>query len=179
MIRVVLPGSRNPDADILLSRIQGSKRHRIPDPDPQHCSTQFIITNLVGLPCPPEPERWGGSWVCVGPARDWTSWPGQSACPPRLPPPRSSRPSSLHGLSCLWNVCVCSMQCCGTGSVSDGFGPHRSRSISTMYGSGCRFGSGSLYLQAKIVRKTLIPTVLWLLYDFFIFEKWCKCSFNK
>ncbi len=27
-------------------------------------------------------------------------------------------------------------------------------------------GSGSFYLQAKIVRKTLIPTVLWLLFDF-------------
>jgi hypothetical protein len=27
MIRVLIPGSR----------IQGSKRHRIPDPDPQHC----------------------------------------------------------------------------------------------------------------------------------------------
>jgi hypothetical protein len=28
-------------------------------------------------------------------------------------------------------------------------------------------GSGSFYHQAKLVRKTLIPTVLWLLYDFF------------
>jgi hypothetical protein len=27
-------------------------------------------------------------------------------------------------------------------------------------------GSGSFYYQAKLVRKTLIPTVLWLLYDF-------------
>ena len=40
------------------------------------------------------------------------------------------------------------------------FGPpgSGSRSISTRYGSG--FGSGSFYNQAKIVRKTLIPTVL-------------------
>ncbi len=29
-----------------------------------------------------------------------------------------------------------------------------------------RYGSGSFYLQAKLVRKTLIPTILWLLYDF-------------
>ncbi len=29
-----------------------------------------------------------------------------------------------------------------------------------------RYRSGSFYHQAKIVRKTLIPTVLWLLYDF-------------
>jgi hypothetical protein len=31
-----------------------------------------------------------------------------------------------------------------------------------------RYGSGSSYHQEKIVRKTLIPTVLWLLYDFFL-----------
>ncbi len=45
------------------------------------------------------------------------------------------------------------------------FGPHGSGSISTYevrYGSGSR----SFYDQAKIVRKTLIPTVLWLPYDF-------------
>ncbi len=29
-----------------------------------------------------------------------------------------------------------------------------------------RYGSGSFYNQAKIVRKTLVPTVLRLLYDF-------------
>jgi hypothetical protein len=34
------------------------------------------------------------------------------------------------------------------------FGPPESRSISQMY------GSGSFYQQAKIVRKTFIPTVL-------------------
>jgi hypothetical protein len=34
------------------------------------------------------------------------------------------------------------------------------------------------YHQAKKVRKTLIPIVLWLLYDFYL-EKWIKCSFNK
>ncbi len=44
------------------------------------------------------------------------------------------------------------------------FGPpgSGSGSISTRY-----HGSGSFYNQAKIVKKTLIPTVLWLLYDFF------------
>ncbi len=40
------------------------------------------------------------------------------------------------------------------------FGPPGSGSIST------RYGSGSFYHQAKIVSKTLIQTVLWLLYDF-------------
>ncbi len=45
MIRVVHPGSRiwmltstHPG-----SRIQGSKRHRIPDPDPQHCMKDLIL----------------------------------------------------------------------------------------------------------------------------------------
>ncbi len=35
-------------------------------------------------------------------------------------------------------------------------------------------GSRAFHLQAKIVRKALISTVLWLFYDF-IFEVWCKC----
>ncbi len=39
-------------------------------------------------------------------------------------------------------------QCSGSGSTSQGY------------------GSGSSYQQTKIVRKTLIPTVLWLLLDF-------------
>ncbi len=51
-------------------------------------------------------------------------------------------------------------QCCGSGSVC--FGPPGSGSISTRYGS----GSGSFYHQARIVRKILIPTVLWHFYDF-------------
>jgi hypothetical protein len=42
------------------------------------------------------------------------------------------------------------------------FGPPGSGSTSQRYGS----GSGSFYHQAKIVRKTLIPTVLRLLLDF-------------
>ncbi len=39
-----------------------------------------------------------------------------------------------------------------------------SGSVSQRYGSGSGFGS--FYHQAKIVRTTLIPTVLWLLFDF-------------
>ncbi len=47
------------------------------------------------------------------------------------------------------------------------FGPPGSGSNIQRYGS----GSGSFYNQTKIVRKTLIPTALWLLSDFFfIFE---------
>ncbi len=45
-------------------------------------------------------------------------------------------------------------------------------------GSVNQFGSGSSHHQAKIVRKPLIPTVLWLLYDF-ICEEWCKSTFKK
>ncbi len=48
------------------------------------------------------------------------------------------------------------------------FWPPGSGSINQRYGS----GSGSLYHQAKLVRKTLIPTVLWLLFDFFIFKNY-------
>ncbi len=40
------------------------------------------------------------------------------------------------------------------------FGPPGSGSVSQMY------RSGSFHHQAKIVRKTLIPTVLWFLFDF-------------
>jgi hypothetical protein len=43
--------------------------------------------------------------------------------------------------------------------------------ISTRVG----FGSGSFYHLAKILRKTLIPTDLWLLYDFLSSTKCCKC----
>jgi hypothetical protein len=44
------------------------------------------------------------------------------------------------------------------------FGPPGSGSTSQMYGSGS--GSGSLYHHAKIVRKTLIPSILVTLVDF-------------
>ncbi len=40
------------------------------------------------------------------------------------------------------------------------FGPPGSGSVSQSY------GSGSFYHEAKILNKTLIPTVLWLLFDF-------------
>jgi hypothetical protein len=40
------------------------------------------------------------------------------------------------------------------------FGPPGSGSTSQMYGSGSGSGSGSFYQHEKIVRKTLIPTIL-------------------
>jgi hypothetical protein len=43
----------------------------------------------------------------------------------------------------------------GSGSITQRYG---SGSITQWYGSG--YGSGSFYHQAKIVRKTLIPTAL-------------------
>ncbi len=46
----------------------------------------------------------------------------------------------------------------GSGSISQRHG--------SASGSGSGSGSGSFYPQAKIVRKTLIPTALWLLFDF-------------
>jgi hypothetical protein len=53
------------------------------------------------------------------------------------------------------------------------FGPPGSGSINQRYGSGSgsinqryRSGSRSFYHHAKRVRKPLIPTALWLLFDF-------------
>ncbi len=46
------------------------------------------------------------------------------------------------------------------------FGSHGSGSISQRFGSGFGSGSKSFYHLAKIVRKTLISTVLWLRFDF-------------
>ncbi len=50
MIRVVHPGSRI--LTFYPSRIQGSKRHRIPDPDPQHWSYVLCVFRLVAF------KRW-------------------------------------------------------------------------------------------------------------------------
>jgi hypothetical protein len=36
-------GIRDPGSGINLSWIQGPKRHRIPDPDPQHCCRESIL----------------------------------------------------------------------------------------------------------------------------------------
>ncbi len=44
------------------------------------------------------------------------------------------------------------------------FGPPGSGSISQ------RYGSGSFYHHAKIVRKTLIPTILWLFLNFYLWK---------
>ncbi len=44
------------------------------------------------------------------------------------------------------------------------------------FGSVCFWESwiGSFYLQAKVVRKTFIPTVLWLLNDFLFWKMYCQ-----
>ncbi len=87
-----------------------------------------------------------GAWACASATRTRlrrrrSPWPATSA--------RSARPGELISLSVSSSVadpdpCV--------------FGPPGSGSIRQRYGSG--FGSGSFYHQAKIVRKTLIPTVV-------------------
>jgi hypothetical protein len=45
------PGSeiRDPEKTYSGSRIQGSKRHRIPDPDPQHCIFPWKQTLVLGF----------------------------------------------------------------------------------------------------------------------------------
>ncbi len=45
MIRVVHPGSGSRIRIFYSSRIQGSKTHRIPDPDPQHCPKVKELTS--------------------------------------------------------------------------------------------------------------------------------------
>ncbi len=52
------------------------------------------------------------------------------------------------------------------------FGPPRSGSGSTSqrYRSGSCSGSGSFYHRANIVRKTLIPTILWLFLTFYLWK---------
>jgi|LakMenE18May11ns_1017448.scaffolds.fasta_scaffold9926239_2 hypothetical protein len=61
------------------------------------------------------------------------------------------------------------------------FGPTGSGSGSTSqrYGSWSCSCSGSFYHHAKIVRKTLIPTILWLLLNFYLWKMMCKCSFKS
>ncbi len=59
-------------------------------------------------------------------------------------------------------------QCCGSGSGPKDpyvFGPHGSGSITVVRHT---YVPGSFHHQSKIVRKTLIPTVLWPLCDFFL-----------
>ncbi len=51
--------------------------------------------------------------------------------------------------------------------------------IHYLCGSVSESGSGSFHHLAKILRKTLISTVLWLLHTIFFFEEWCKCTFKK
>jgi hypothetical protein len=51
----------------------------------------------------------------------------------------------------------------GYGSISQGYG----------------YGSGSFYHQVKIVRKTLIRTVLWLFYDFLSLKNEANVPFKK
>ncbi len=46
-------------------------------------------------------------------------------------------------------------------------------------GSGSSSGLGSFCHQAKIVRKTLIPTDLWLLNDFLSLKNKVRCTFKK
>ncbi len=57
------------------------------------------------------------------------------------------------------------------------FWPPGSGSVSQRYGSSS--GSGSIYHQAKIVGKILIPNVLWLPYDFLSFKTYVNIPSNR
>ena len=62
----------------------------------------------------------------------------------------SSHPFTSSKVTSTHTKILSSHQCCGAGSISQRNGS----------------GSGSFYHQAKIVGKTLIPIVWWLLFDF-------------
>jgi hypothetical protein len=49
MIWVVHPGPQIRMLTFYPSRLQGSKRHRIPDPDPQHCRKYKKLTLVRSL----------------------------------------------------------------------------------------------------------------------------------
>jgi hypothetical protein len=62
-------------------------------------------------------------------------------------------------------------QCSGSWSIC--FGPPGSGFISQ------RPGSRSFSQQSKKFKNTLNPTVFFTSFVLFIFEKWCKCIFQK
>ncbi len=130
------------------------------------------------------PRTWAPWWAAAGDS-------GTQTAPPPYPPPahqqgsimlqrgiisdqrasgtqndKSTRPYSPAKFKLLTQL-IRKYRCCGSGSVgSVCFGPpgSRSGSINQMY------GSDSLYNQTKIVRKTLIPTVFLLLFDFYLWK---------
>jgi hypothetical protein len=81
MIRVVHPGSRIRILTFYPSRIQRSKRHRIPDPDPQHW---FFSPSHIR-----KSRKRGDSPTCI----DAQEWAGQGQGPSR-PCPAPSGPST-------------------------------------------------------------------------------------
>jgi hypothetical protein len=70
---------------------------------------------------------------------------------------------SKLGLCCRCHGEATKNQCWGSGSVGSIIFGHPGSAFGSI---SQRYGSGSFYNQAKIVRKTFIPTVLLLLYDF-------------
>jgi hypothetical protein len=92
-------------------------------------------------------------------------WFPRTGCGPP-PTPRSLPPSLLSPARGVFITGCC--------SVADPdpdphvFEPPGSGSTSQRYGSGS--GSGSFYHHAKIVRKTLIPTILWLFLTFYLWK---------
>ncbi len=106
----------------------------------------------------PASRSWDRWWTCCG----WKRWRRRSvrrgwrSCPGLPPSVATQEPLNTQ-------VKVKT-------SVADSdpdphvFGPPGSGSTSQRYRSGSysRSGSGSFYHHAKIVRKTLIPTILWL-----------------
>ncbi len=140
-------------------------------------STTYVV--YYCQPClwrrlPDQGQRKAARWRTKSPAlnRSCTKARLCSKLPWKLSSPaRSNRrrmPTTMRGRTSLTTMTVLParshrrLAVCVAGSVPDShvFGPPWSGSISQ------RYGSGSFYHQAKIVRKTSIPTVLRLLLDF-------------
>ncbi len=116
-------------------------------------------------------------WGDVSPSTGgpfWGSRPTQLGHSTPAPDQRSDLQTYKGGIR---NYRMRSIRCCRSGSA--GFGPSGSASgsVSHKYGSGIESDSGSFHQEAKIVRKTLISTVLWLIYDFYRLRiTVCKCT---
>jgi hypothetical protein len=180
------------------SRILGSQRHRIPDP--QHCTIYNYdfekVLAFIQIYTPMtiyKNVRNSMYTQCCG---SMTFWCGSGSPDPclwlmririllvssltfKMPTKNKFFKTSfcgyyflkvlLHHFSKVKSQKEVAKQCWGSGSVGSICVEPGSGSVST------RYGSESFYHQASIVRKTLIPPVLWFLCDF----SWCKCIFKK
>ncbi len=143
---------------------------------PAEIKIQDRVNSAIYIICSPCPPR-GEPRVRCSDTSPWPPGPRRcSLCEERRSPADSARYQLVGGERWCWGG--------GGGGrnaeyADAGFsaGPGSSVADPDPYVFGSP-GSGSFYHQAKIVRKTLIPTVLWLFYDFLSLKNY-KSSFEK